>query len=50
MSDLDSEEAWDGIRLQQYAELIFNTALQLKHIQIEEDMLITIQKIKLSII
>lgn len=50
MSGLDSGEAWDGMRLQQHAELIFDTALQLKHIRREEERLITIQKLKLSIV
>lgn len=48
-SGLDSGETWDGIRLQQYAESIFDVAKKIKHIANEEDRLRTIHLFKHSL-
>lgn len=46
ISGLDSGEPWEGLRLQPYAEAIFNTSVRLKQIKQENDRLIEVQKLK----
>ena len=46
MSGLDSGEPWDGLRLQPYAEEIFNTSVKIKQIKQEEGILIEVQRLK----